>query len=69
MENVENVEFNYIEMLAIQYGLEMLIDRYKDQDKAPEILIVAQGARYKIDGIIRSYETMTFDEGELKEEK
>ena len=61
------MELSYNEMLTIKDGLQLLIDNYKD--KAPDLLAVAQETKNKIDGIIRSSETMTFDEGKLKEVK
>lgn len=61
------MELSYNEMLTIQDGLQLLVDHYKD--KAPDLLAVAQETKNKIDSIIRSYETMTFDEGKLKEVK
>ena len=61
------MELSYNEMLTIQDGLQLLVDYYKD--KAPDLLAVAQETKNKIDDIIRSYETMTFDDGKLKEVK
>lgn len=63
------MELSYNEMLTIKDGLQLLVDLYTDTWVDRELLKIAQETKDKIDGIIRSYETMTFDAGKLKEVK